>query len=433
MKKTLNIKSIILDNGIESTVETIQNKENGIKFYINDFVHDNFDILGGLRKTISLDKLKVRTLSDRIYTLFNCFYTVRGSDELYIHLIFNEIVQSNVSERNFKCNGLVIEFDKPVYPKIKEFSEDINFTIDGVTIKHKVNTVKYDISFISNELIDRDILFSYFSDYFEIINLINGYFPTIKKMRYIIDSKKIAVENELVSKYISSDEYRKNDLAFLNNISNDIFEQAYIKYREFSKSALLQLSMFFMSTMKKNSYVKINVVNLLQTLDGLYDKLTIFKNKIVDYCPEMNTEIIERIKTIDFSDIKEKYNSSIDINEKISSCIFRMNKISYRNKLKNIFEYDDYVIFKEEKNNTIPFIKYNSFVNKCVNSRNKFSHVADNNDYLFELENTTYIFKIILVIRLLLLDEIGLGKCIDKNLLNLHIELLNDYIRRVLK
>lgn len=433
MRKCLNIKSIILENGTEIEVEQLTNQEDGIKFYVNKLVYDNFDILLGLRQTVPLDKIYVRTLKNKVYTLFNCFYTVRGNDDLFIHLIFNEIVREKVDVRNFKCNQLVVEFDYTGNLKSKEFSENINFTIDDITIMHPINRKKYEIIITSSIIKNTEELFSYFADYFELINLIIGYFPTIIKTSYKLNSKVYIVENDVVHKYITADEYRKRDLDILNRIDNEAFKNAYIKYRYFSKKASLQLSMYFMSTMKKKSYIEINVVNILQTLDGLYDKLTAFENRTEDFSREMNDDIIGYIKTIDFKHINNKYNNDTNINDKIITSINRMNYISYRKKLKNMFKYGQYAVFKEEKkNNNLPFIKYDTFIEKCVNSRNKFSHVDEKENYLFEIENVVYIHKLILIFRLLVLEEIGLDKEINLSYLNGHLMLVNNYIKSVL-
>ena len=383
MRKSINIKSVILKNGLEINVEQLINKDDGIKFYVTQEVHDNFDILSGLQKDISLEKIKVRTLKNKIYTLFNCFYTVRCTDKLYIHLIFNEIVRGEVEKRNFKCNKFIVEFENTNNLKCKDFSENISFSMDDVTIKHFINKNKYEVIISSNNQKERNLLFSYFSDYFEIINMIVGYFPTILRTTYKSKATSYVVENEIVSKYVTSKEYIKRDLGFLKSIDNDTLKNAYIKYRKFSSEALLQMSMYFMSIMSRNSYAEINVVNILQTLDGLYDKLSKFKNKKEHYSVEMNNDIMNVIKNIDFSDINKKYNNDTNINNKILGCIGKMNYLQYRNKLKNMFKYCDYLVFKEEKkSNNSPFIKYNTLVNKCVNSRNKSSHASDNEDYL---------------------------------------------------
>ena len=214
MRKHLNIKSIILENGIEINVEQIIDKEDGIKFYINKLVNDNFKVLLGLRQTVSLDKIYVRTLKDKVYTLFNCFYTVRGNNNLFIHLVFNEIVREKVDIRNFKCNQLIVEFDYTDNLKCKEFSEDINFIIGDINIMHFINRNKYEVTISSSTMKNTDELFSYFADYFELINLIIGYFPTIVKTTYKLNSKAYIVENDIVNKYITADEYKNVILVF---------------------------------------------------------------------------------------------------------------------------------------------------------------------------------------------------------------------------
>ena len=74
-----------------------------------------------------------------------------------------------------------------------------------------------------------------------------------------------------------------------------------------------------------------------------------FKDQIEDYSVNMNDDIISIIESIDFSNINTKYNSSVKINDKIVSCINRMNYIQYRRKLKKMFSYDNFFVFKEEK------------------------------------------------------------------------------------
>lgn len=433
MRKKIKIKSIILDNNLEIKVEQINDKEDGIKFFVNDLVHDNFDILLGLIKTVSLNRIRIRTLRNKIYTLFNCFYTVRGKEELYIHLVFNEIVHEDIDVRDFKCNKLIVEFEYTDILKKNDFLDDINFTIDNININHPINKKKYEVIISSSNVSNTSTLFSYFADYFEIVNLIIGFFPTIIKTTYKYDSKTYVVENQVVNKYITADEYKKNDLAFLNKIDNLSLEKTYFKYRLFSEKALLQLSMYFMSTMKKKSYIEINVVNILQTLDGLYDKLSVFDCKKEDYSEEMNNDIIEYIKLLNFNDINRKYKNNTNINDKIISLIKRMHYISYRKKLKNMFRFNNYLVFKEEKKKkNYPYIYFDTFIEKCINSRNKFSHVSENENYLFEDENVVYIHKLILIFRLLVLEELGLDVKINMPKLQGHLFLLNDYIKSLL-
>ena len=433
MRKKLNIKSIVLNDSTEISVNQISDNDEGIKFYIDKKISNNFDILKGLRQTVSLHQIQVKTLENEICTLFNCFYTVRGEEKLYIHLIFNEIVWGKVDERNFKCNELIVELENTKKLKSKDFSENIEFTIDDITIKHFINRTNYEIIISSSSIKNTNELFYYFAKYFELINLIVGYFPIIIKTTYKLNSISYVVENEVVNKYVTDDRYCQKDFSILNNINNENFKNAYIKYCDFSKNAVLQLSMYFMAMMKTKSYVEINVVNLLQTLDGLYDKLSIFENEKEDFSKEMNNDIIELVKNIDFSKINNKYKNSININEKIINNIQRMNCITYRKKLKQMFKYMEYIVFEEElKKENDPFIYYDTFIEKCVNSRNKFSHVDEKENYLCENENVVYIYKIVLIIRLRVLEEIGLEKEINLSLLSAHLMLINNYIKSVL-
>ena len=162
-------------------------------------------------------------------------------------------------------------------------------------------------------------------------------------------------------------------------------------------------------------------------------EVIIFENKKEEFSKEINDDIMEFVKKLDFAEINYKYENDININQKIIDNIQRMNYITYRNKLKNIFEYKEHIVFQEEqKENNYPFIRYTTFVNKCVNSRNKFSHVDEKENYLFEEENVVYIYKLVLIIRLRVLEEIGLDKEINLSLLSGHLMLINNYIKSVL-
>ena len=430
MRRKLKIKSIILKGSTEINVKQIIDNDDGIKFYYDENMSQYFDALKGWRETIQLQKIQVRTLENEIYTLFDCFYTVRIEKERYIHLIFNEIVIGKVDERNFKCNKLIVELKNTEILKSKDFSENIEFTVDDITIKHFINRKKYEVIISSSNIKNTNELFHYFAKYFELINFIVGYFPIIIKTTYKLNNIAYVVENEVVNKYVTDDRYRQKDFGILNNINNESFKNAYIKYCSFSKNAALQLSMYFMSMMATKSYVEIKVVNLLQTIDGLYDKLSIFENEKEEFSKEMNADIIELVKNINFDGINDKYENKIDIKQKIIDNIQRMNCITYRNKLKNMFKYREHIVFQEEqKENNYPFIKYNIFVNKCVNSRNKFSHVDEKEIYLFEEENVVYLYKLVLIIRLRVLEEIGLDKKINLSLLSGHLILINNYIK----
>lgn len=441
--KKLKIKSIIINNE-EIAVEQKVDNENGIKFYIKDQIMNYFDFKG-LVETISLNMIKVRTDKNKIYSLFDCFYTIRGDNiiheqlsmreisDLYIHLTYNIFVKEDVNEINFFCNKLVVELEYIKNLEENNFFENVSINLDNISIKYLSTKTKQKIIISSKQISNTEILFSYFISYLELISLIIGYFPNIIKKTYKFDKKTYIIENEIVSKYISAEKYKKRDLFIFKDINNEQFRESYIKYRLFSEKSTLPLSVYFFVMMKKPSYVDVDIVNILQALDGLYDKLNFFENEIEDYPKEMNDEIKDLIKVVDFSVINKKYKNDVDINEKINNCIERMNYFSYRKKLKNMFKYDNYIIFQEEKKkDNIPFIYYDLLVAKCCNSRNRLSHVDERENCLSAVESVAYIYKIILIFRLLVLEEIGLKNQIDNKLLNQHINLINTFIKEKL-
>ena len=76
---------------------------------------------------------------------------------------------------------------------------------------------------------------------------------------------------------------------------------------------------------------------------------------------------------------------------------------------------------------------YDTFIEKCVNSRNRLSHVNENENYLFEKENIVYIYKLVLIFRLLVLQEIGLDNKMDMIILIICLKSINNNIRSVLE
>ena len=70
---------------------------------------------------------------------------------------------------------------------------------------------------------------------------------------------------------------------------------------------------------------------------------------------------------------------------------------------------------------------------KCKHTRNKLSHVIEINNSFNGTESALYVFKIILVFRLLIIGEIGLKDNINKEILNKYISLINKRIVEELK
>lgn len=225
--------------------------------------------------------------------------------------------------------------------------------------------------------------------------------------------------------------YINKGLHFLKLDVNKNFKTIFINYINFRKIAHYQLDLFFESTMENNKYNELNVVKILQIFDGIFANLQQFSNDLYIYPKELNDEIINYIDNIDFNDLNEKYQVNININDKIKQCIESMYKVKYREKIKHIFEINNVIVFKAEKNEKSGHLKFNELVNKSVNSRNMVSHADEKSKYLTSTESLVYIYKFVLTFRLLIFNEIGLSKYIDLDKLEEVTEKLDAYIEKI--
>jgi len=428
MQEKIDIKSIIFEDH-EFKVKQISDSEDGIKFYLQKEFEEYFPGIVCSNNTYSLETLKIRTLSNDVWTLFNCHFTYRiAHDYYYIHLIYNEIVKSNVNDRNFKCNRLIVKLKGHKNIKFNLFCARLSFNHDNynISVDQFKNYIKIEIR--SKDYDTASDLYKQFIYIFELFNIIYGYFLKRYQVIYYNDTKKIIVENSIVDKYISSQKYIREDLYFLNSIDINEFENIYSEYIALRKKAQLQFDLYFISTMEGNQYTELNVVSILQIYDGIFDKLSQFKDKLICYPEELNKQIVNCINQVDFSDLCDKYKVDIDINKRIIDRIESMYYSSYDKKLRTIFKINNKLIFYKEIHNERNHLSFNGLIEKCKNSRNKISHADDKDIYLKELENIVYLYKFVLTFRMLIFNEVSLYKYVDNIKLSRHINNLDSYI-----
>lgn len=436
MQRKINIKSIIFKNK-EFEIKQISDNENGIKFHLQKEFKDYFPGSIYSNNTYSLENLKIRTLDNEVWILFNChfnYYRI-ASDYYYIHLIYNEIIKNNVNNRDFDCNRLIVKLK---WYKTTEFDffhvrDRLSFNYENykISIIKFKNYVKVEIK--SQDYAKSSVLYNHFTYIFELLNIIYGYFLKRDIVVYYNDTEKIIVENNIANKYISSKKYIKKDLYFLDSIAINEFKNIYSKYIDLRKKAQLQFDLYFISTMKSNQYTELNVVSILQIFDGIFDKLSQFEDKLICYPEELNEQIVGNINKIDFSDLCQKYKVDIDINKRIIDRIESMYYSSYDKKLRTIFKINNNLIFNKEINKNENHLSFNDLIEKCKNSRNKISHADDKNIYLKELENTVYLYKFVLTFRMLIFNEVSLYRYVDNIKLSRHINNLDSYIEEHLQ
>lgn len=412
-------------------INQLIDKEKGIKFLLTEELSHYFYL--EFNKTLRMEKLVIGNDKNNI-TLFNCFYTIRNTYDghLYVHLIYNEFVNCIVESRNFVADKVQISLNAE---KIEQFKFDnISFMYKNYTIQYKITTKTIDIIISSNIKVRRFDLFNIFVYNFELLNIILGFFPTISKTVYFNDKNKMTIKQKYVDKYITDEEYIKKDLCFFDKIDTSLMESCFEKYILFSSSNRKHIDIYFTSLMKKSSYIDVRVANILHSFDGIFNKLKMYSNQVCEYSEKMNAEIIERLKGTDIEDIKIKYNSNVDIKAKIDNLLKRAYLFGFRSKLKKLFSFDNYIVFNQEKINRQP-ININFLIDKCVNTRNELSHADENEqlEYLTPIECTSYFLKLILLYRLLIMNEIDIYDRVNKNLLKNHLDNVDGYIRRILK
>lgn len=434
MQRKINIKSIMFKSN-EFKIKQINDSENGIKFYLQEEFKKYFPGTVDSSDTYSLETLKVRTLNNEVWTLFNChfYYYSNALDDYYIHLTYGEIVKNNVDDRDFTCNKLIVKLKWYKIIEFDLFCDKLSFNYDNckISVNKFKNYIKVEIK--SNDHTKTSALDKHFTYIFELLNIIYGYFLKRASVVYYNDTEKIIVENNIADKYISSKKYIKKDLYFLSSIDIVGFKNIYSKYIDLRKKAQLQFDLYFISTMESNQYNELNVVSILQIFDGIFDKLSQFSDKLVCYPEELNEEIIYCINKIDFSDLCFKYDIKVDINKRILDRIKCMYYSSYDKKLRTIFKINNKLIFNKEIYNITNHLNFNVLIEKCKNSRNKISHADDKDVYLNKLENCVYLYKFVLTFRMLIFNEIHLEKYIDKFKLIRHINNLDSYIEKYIQ
>lgn len=424
MIKRINDAKAIIINDKTIKIECLENNKKGIKFKNDNSLALIFNKYNTTKEIGTEDvPIKIITKNNKIWTLFNCFYV---QDCHYIHLTYNEIVKEDVPKRNFKCNKICVKLNEKLNYYCRILPDDLKFEFNDMTISYINKEVV--ISSINEK--QRDNYYECFIYLYELFYFIFGFFFEIKNVYYISDKTKIFVENELPSKYISNKICEKKDLLFINKLDNNFIKEIYENYIKFHKTASLQLDFMFISLMEENkSYTEIIAANLIQILDGIYDKLDFLKPYSEEFSKLANNDIKEKINEIDFSEIKKKYNinSNININEKINNVIQQINLYNFRKRLKKLCEINRN-IFQKEYDEKEKHIKFNKLINKFIGSRNKISHVDNNDIYLEGIENLLYIHKLILLIRLLIFKQLKLDTYINKESLESLINSIDEYI-----
>jgi len=336
----------------------------------------------------------------------------------------------------FKNEDYNAEHKVVLIPKLFDY-ELVKFENFNIVFDYDLNN--FIVKFESKELIETELK-KIALDFYTYLKIVLGYYPKIIKCSFI-DLK------DLPEKYKTKVNYIRNDGQYIITVDYDTFIKSFNNFRMLYDKCSLQFSVFDCSIMECSHYSDISIVNILQAFDGIFDNLTLASNakNIVDEMTKK--EIIKNALDLDKIEIiintKEKYKnlSSKEKDEKINKLkgnfndnLIRVNRLNFNNKLDFLFSSIKFDIFEFEKNLPLDSRYYYSNLLKLFkNTRNKIAHCSSEiNDTLNGKENIGYIYKLLLVFRLLIFKEIGLEEKIDVDKLKKDIISMNSYLNDVI-
>ena len=294
-----NIKNINYKNK-EYEVSLIYHDDNGIRLafegtkFLGEF---EFDI----QKQYYLDKIQCVGKNDKKMTLFDVRFTVRIDEygHYLVHMIFNRVIYEFVDSYEFKCNKLKVILDNTKY-NIKDF-----FNFDKVNLNSTITlTLGHNyFCFDSSKVIETSQLYSFFISFYEYFNLLTGFFPPIYSIIYYLDDKEFKYEFNIVEKYITKKGYIKNDSYFTTVLNEEKFLISFNEFQILREKISLPFDVYYCSLMESSAYIENSVVHILQSFDGMFDKMKIFDEKKYLFNDKIKEKIIERYSEIDLSDI----------------------------------------------------------------------------------------------------------------------------------
>lgn len=230
-----------------------------------------------------------------------------------------------------KINGTVVSMPQ-IFKGIKcDFGEYI------IRFEYNANAC---IVNIESKKLNEKKLEKIFWSFYNYMGFVIGYFPNILEINNS-GEEKLA---NIVEQYKTKDNFIRESEQYIESMTEKQFETSFKLFLQLEAKASLKFSMFNVSMMKSNHYPEIAIINLLQSLDGLFEVL--YSNQKIK--KEINILKIKRIKeklnSFDVNNIIDKELNSINDNME------KINKILYIDKLYYFLDIIKFDIFRFEKN-----------------------------------------------------------------------------------
>ena len=321
----------------------------------------------------------------------------------------------NISVKVSKVNGAIVF--------MPEIFNNISVEFDNYSFSFEYNKLQLIVRLNSNSISIRE-LEKVFWEFYSYLGIILGYFPNIISADFA-DEEHLA---EIVEQYKTKDCYIRDSEQYIKLMTEEDFKNSFEKFISINKKASFPISMFNVAMMRSVHYPEISMINILQSLDGLYEE--ILSSKTNNYKIKLNK--LEYLKdTLNDSNIN---NLGKNDYETIKNLTTKIDEINFKDKLRFLIDYTKFDVFQYEKQISKSdeyFI--NNLLDKFVNTRNKFSHSIDKTNVLKGTESAVYIFKIIMLYRLLIFKEMNIIDLIDEREFYTNLKEWDNYIHTTLK
>lgn len=321
----------------------------------------------------------------------------------------------NISVKVSKVNGTIVF--------MPEIFNNISVEFDNYSFSFEYNKLQLIVTLNSDVLSIKE-LENVFWDYYSYLGIILGYFPNIISADFA-DEEHLA---EIVEQYKTKDCYIRDSEQYIKLMKKEDFKDSFEKFISINKKASFPISMFNVAMMRSMHYPEISMINILQSLDGLYEE--IFSNKTNNY--KIKLQKLEYLKDM----LNDNTINNLDKNdyEIIKNLTTKIDEINFKDKLRFLIDYTKFNVFQYEKQLSKSDEYYiDNLLDKLVNTRNKFSHSIDKNNVLKGTESAIYIFKIIMLYRLLIFKEINIIDLIDEKEFYTNLEDWDNYIHTTLE
>lgn len=394
----------------------LNEKERTLSIQNDDYIKSQIDIL----RIWSYDNIiHVEAENGKIVTLINCIDCNIDYDNNITHLQYEHIFEGISINQYFVDN---IKKYKVTFQDNFLLKEDIVGTVEKYNIKLGKDFIQIESN---NETTNSNIFFNEFMNIYQFISVCVGYFPRIKSFELYQDNNIIYEHGQMPYFCYSSNDMLKKKYSLVN--LNEILDigEFILNWNNLKENiGRYPIIGLFMSQMIYNKYMEDFLVTLLQSIDGYCN------SKIKDKLPEKSDKDRKTIEYLKKS-IDEYNILNNDSKKKIKEYIEKYHNPCFKDYLRYLIDnytllqeifYEEIQLENNKKYECDIYLGRNVFLDKCVNERNKISHMTKKDkEKLFELfQSVNAYYKWLLAYRIIILQEIGIE--VDKerlrNILN---------------